>query len=443
MTIDYYLSMGSLITGIITNNPILTAVPTAFRLAATVYPKTYSLGFSKSLTEQEQKKLEKIKSIVRTVAKDLGINKTDQFSFQVSKQLGANACVLGTINSIGGPFIVLGDTFFGNFDTLSNENISDFVDKFDAITDKNKPDFKEWIQWIDSLPNTPEKIKKHLSNCPEDRRQRFAELSKKFNPYYASQEAIFSKDEVLSIYTQRLSHNDYEEWLQLLDNIPNNPEELEKYLDECSEVKRQRIAELSNRFRHVLSNSEMKSIIAHELGHAKHHHLLKYSGMLLIALKSYETMQSFIKYVALNGPSSFYDPLRLFANIIPLAIPPLAYIAVMAISRNQETEADGECSGEYQEGMLKLHKKNLVAELLEVPASSQADKIKQMMQEMEWMSTHPNHAKRLAHATQIDSTKLKKTSMTVTAKALSILGILSLAEVCVTDSLNIFNWFNA
>jgi hypothetical protein len=441
MTTDYYLSMGSLITGIVTNNPILTAVPTVFRLGATVYPKIYSLCFNKTFNEQELIKLEKIKSIVRTVAADLGINKTDKFSFQVSKQLGANACVLGTTNSLGGPFIVLGDKFFANFDTLSNENIADFVKKFDKITSETKSDFKEWVHWIDSLPVTPEEIKKYLDDRPQDSLKRFTELSKKFNPY-ASQEALFSKEELHSILAQRLNHNDYKEWLQLFDDIPNTPVELGRYLDECSENKKQRIAELSEKFKYVLSNKEMKSIIAHELGHAKHHHLLKFSGIQLVAFKSYDTMQSFIKYVASQGQPSYSEPLSFFRYAIPIAILPLAYIAIKAISRNEEIEADGECSGEYQEGMLKLHKKNLIAELLEVPTSSQAEKIKHMMQEIEWLSTHPNHAKRLAHAIQMDSTKLKKTSMSVTAKALSILGILSLAEVCITDSIKIFNWFN-
>jgi Zn-dependent protease with chaperone function len=229
------------------------------------------------------------------------------------------------------------------------------------------------------------------------------------------------------------------EWLQLLDNIPDTPEDLGKYLDGCSEEKRKRIAELSVRFNNVLSRNELKAIVAHELGHAKHHHFLKRSGMFLIASKSFALMQSLLKYAALSGPSSFYKPLRLFGGIAPFAVLPLAYIVSKAVSRNNEMEADSECSGEYQKGLLEFQKKNLVNELLRVPTVSHADKIKQMLKEKEWRSTHPNHAKRLAHGMGIDNTKLQKTSLSVTAKALTVLGLLALTEVCVRESLKIFS----
>lgn len=426
MGINYYLNIGSLI-------------PPALALAATAYPKIGSLIINitnKKLTGQEQKKIDEIKSIVSKVAVDLGISRSDQFSFQVYKRIGANAFAMGTTSSIGGPLIVLGDTYFKNFNEFSTENISDFVDKFEKVTDENKPDFKEWIQLLDSLPNVPEKLKEYLNKCPESKR--FVELSKKFNPY-ASKEALFSRDELISIYAQRLGLNDYIEWLQLLDNIPDTPEELGKYLDECPEGKRNRIAELSVCFNNFLSKNELKALVAHELGHAKHHHILKKSGMFLIAHKSFVLMQSLIKYAAINGPSSFYGPLRLFAGVASFAVLPLAYIVSRAISRNHEIEADGECSGEYQKGFLELHKKILVNELLEAPTASFAAKVKQMLKEKKWMTSHPNSAKRLTHAVEIDSTNLQKTTLNVTAKALTVLGLLGIAEVCISVGLNNFS----
>jgi hypothetical protein len=183
MGINYYLSLCSLL-------------PPALCLVATAYPKIGSLMLSKGHTEQEQKKLDEMKSIISKIAIDLGISRSDQFSFQVSKMIGANAFALGTTSSIGGPLIILGDTYFKNFNVFSVENISDFVDKFEKVTDDNKPDFKEWVQWIDSLPNTPEKIKEYLEKCPTDKSKRFVELSKKFNRC-TSQEALFSRDETI------------------------------------------------------------------------------------------------------------------------------------------------------------------------------------------------------------------------------------------------------
>jgi len=426
MEINYYLNIGAL-------------TPSALALAAIAYPKIGSLIINKKLTSQEQRKFDEIKSIVSKVAIDLGISRSDRFSFQVSKRIGANAFCMGTTSSIGGPLIVLGDAYFKNFNEFSAENLSAFVDKFEKITDENKPDFKEWIQLFDSLPNVPEKLKEYLNKCPKDKSKRFFELSKKFSPFH-SQEALFSKYEVLSIYKQRLALNDYTEWLQLLDNIPDTPEELGKYLDECSEEKRNRIMELSVCFNTFLSRNELKAIIAHELGHAKHHHILKIFGMFLIAYKSFVLMQSLIEYSASNGPSSLYEPLRLFSSATPFAALPLAYIALKAISRNHEIEADGECSGEYQKGLSKLHKKNLINKLLKVPTASFAARAKQMLKEKEWMASHPNSAKRLAHAVEIDSTKLQKTTLNVTAKALIVLGLSGIAEVCISECLNIFSW---
>ena len=66
-----------------------------------------------------------------------------------------------------------------------------------------------------------------------------------------------------------------------------------------------------------------------------------------------------------------------------------------------------------------------------------------MLQETEWMSSHPNHAKRLAHTMRIDHTKLEMTTINVTAKALAALGLLSLVEICKMDSQRIFEWFNS
>lgn len=345
MTIDYYLSIGSLITGVITHSPMLQAVPTALRFTATCFPRLFPLGISKSYTCEEQLKLDNIKTLLTQIGPDLGIKNPNKINLRISNQLGANACMVGTINSIGGPLLCLGNLYFKNYQS---------------------------------------------------------ELSK---------------------------DSEYPEWVNLLNEISNTPLAIGKYIDECTIEKREKIKKLAKQFKDVLSQDELESILAHELGHAKHHHLLQFSGLLLMTLTANTLAQVFANTIG-------------FGLIYSFASIPLVYLTIQAISRSHETEADGECvsATKYQQGMLKIHKKEMINQLFKKTSFAFENKVAEMLQETEWTSSHPNNAKRLQHVIQLSKEQPHpSTRMTHVAWSLTGLGILSLARSCCLDATAIWN----
>lgn len=346
MTIDYYISLGSAITGILTDSPLLKAVPTAFRLTATCFPRLFPLGMTKRFNTEEKAKLGRIQGLLKGICQDLGIKDSSRINLRVSRQLGANACMIGTINSWGGPVLCLGDTYFKNYESLLNTDNSEF-----------------------------------------------------------------------------------RKWLALLDEIPNTPAELGRYMDGCSIEKRNQIQRLSRKFKDVLSQDELESMLAHELGHAKHYHLLKISGLLLLTLAADKAAQVFAKKI---GFHTVYTFLSL----------PLIYIAIQAIARGCESEADGECAvtAKYQRGMLEFHKKQLISELFKKTFFSFEKKVDQMIKASDWRSSHPNAAKRLQHAVQLTQKQNHpSTKMTKVAWALTGLGVLSLIQDCVLNAVQIWD----
>lgn len=388
MTIDYYLSMGSLVTGIVTNSPVLMAVPTALRFTATVFPRLFPLGISKSYSSEEQQKLDDIGNLLSGIRKNLGIDDSVKINLRVSNQLGANACMIGTTNSVGGPLLCIGNSYFKNYQPLP------------GIEDA---DFREWVQTLNEISKNPNE------KLTEERQARVQQLSDKFKH--------------LSI----LNDADFREWILMLDEIPNTPSELGKFIDTCPAEKRNRIKDLAKKFKEVLSQDELESILAHELGHAKHHHLLKSSGLMLLALTADKLTQAFANTIGFGTEYAF-------ASI------PLVWLTIDAISRSHEEEADGECAhvNKYQRGMRKFHKKELINDLFEKTSSSFETKTNEMLQDIEWTSSHPNRAKRLQHAVDISKHQNHpKTAMTKAAWILAGLGALRLAQMCYSDTLDI------
>jgi hypothetical protein len=396
MTIDYYLSMSAAIAGIITNSPILKAVPTALHLTATGFPRLFPLGILKRLTSEENEKLGKIKNLLPEICQNLGIKDSTKINLRVSKQMGANACMVGSTHSFGGPLLCLGDTFFSKYEPLLNPDDNDF---------------REWLALLEKIPAEADGLDKYIQSCTEETQARIRELSGKF--------------ESLSI----IKDPEFREWLSLLNEMPNTPLDLGKYLDSCSGEKRERIKNLATKFRHILSQDEIKSIFAHELGHAKNHHTLKTFGFLSIILTADKLTQVFANSLG-------------FGNKYSLASIALVSLSIYAVSRSHETEADGECAAasQYQKGMLKFHKKELINHLFQKTSSSFESKTSEMLKGNSWLSSHPNAAKRMEHAAQLLQTEHPSASvMTVAAKALVGLGALSLIRKCLSHAVDIWN----
>jgi hypothetical protein len=221
---------------------------------------------------------------------------------------------------------------------------------------------------------------------------------------------------------------EFQEWLDLMEKIPNEPQELGKYLDQCSNAVRQRIGELTKKFRDYLSQEEMEFVIAHELGHAKHHHLLQLSGTILLFWTASEIVEHTLFYF--NLPHL----------LIPCMIIEMAYLIgkVSQVSKNLEIEADETAINAkiYQIGMTLFFKKNLINNLLSADDTTGLQKkVQDLLKSGDYFSSHPNHAKRLAHAVcLLDQSDVEledqdqPIQMHWTAKIIAGCGIIELAK---------------
>jgi len=319
--------------GIVFDSPVLKAVPTAIRLAANCYPTFLTGVRKKTLSNEEEAKFLKIKNLIPKICDDLGIKEGGKVKLHIAP-FGANAGMIGTTSSFGGPVLCLGNTYFNQFDSVKTDDL------------------------------------------------------------------------------------DYVEWLDLLEKMPNNPSDLGKYLDGCSENLRERIRNLAEKFKNVLSQDELESVLAHELGHAKHHHLLTNSGLILSYLAAEKVANVIANYLNLG-------------RVFTIASLPMFFLTIYKISRFQEVEADGECAfqSRYQKGMLSFYKRGLIKDLFARTASHFEKEASRNLHSFEWFSSHPNHAKRLEHATQLSQHEHHTaTAMTSVAWALAALGVVSLAR---------------
>jgi hypothetical protein len=389
MTIDYGLSMGSHLIASVTHSPIITAIPTVLRFSVTVFPRIFPFGISKTYSSEEQKKLEEIGNLINGIRKDLSIDDSVKINLRVLNHLGANAGMLGTTNSLGGPLLCVGNSYFKNYEPIPSTDDKDFL---------------EWIQTLNEMTKNPSE------KLSEEKEARIQHLSERFKH--------------LSI----LNDAEFREWMLILHEIPNTPSELGKFIDHCSLEKRNRIKDLAKKFEAVLSQDELESVLAHELGHAKHHHALKSSGLMLLILTADKLAKVFANTLGFGTEYAF-------ASVFMVAL------SIDAISRVHEKEADGECAhvSKYQNGLLNLHKKNLINDLFKKTTSSFETKATEMLHNIQWRSSHPNNAKRLQHAIEISKHQNHpKTAMTNVAWVLAGLGLLRLGGMCYSNALKIF-----
>ena len=89
--------------------------------------------------------------------------------------------------------------------------------------------------------------------------------------------------------------------------------------------------------------------------------------------------------------------------------------------------------------MLQLHKRKFIQDLLAQASSSFEAKASEMVQDWDWMSTHPSGAERLLHAAQMSQQKAHPaTQMTRAGWFLVGLGVMSLAKSCFSDAMQIW-----
>lgn len=213
---------------------------------------------------------------------------------------------------------------------------------------------------------------------------------------------IFSDDSLMEYESlDEVERRDYDEWNNLLNEIPETPNEIGRYLDNCSKVALERIDTLSKKFVSKCSPDEAAAILSHELGHNKHHHAHRRSQRinLLASLAFVSAAFSTVSLIRYLG-HSMRLPVVLFEFLTILTA--LTY-AGNAIQRTHEVEADGECanSERYRRGLVSYHKKWLLFTLLGKATSNFENKVEQMLQQWDLFQQHPNSAKRLQYATEL------------------------------------------
>lgn len=190
------------------------------------------------------------------------------------------------------------------------------------------------------------------------------------------------------------------EWRRLLQEIPDDPIQLAKYLDRCSSEKLQHIRQLGQKFVGQLSRAEMAAILAHEVGHAKHHHLLQAKGIIALAITaaSYGLGWALLSSLRLAAPY-----VRFSTNAIPffdaffiLSLTGIATVTCGQASQLHELEADRECAthGKHLRGAIDFLKQDLVNMLVQDKEGFE-ETVNTLLTQREWLNSHPNHAKRL------------------------------------------------
>ncbi len=345
MEISTYLTLGFIAVGMVTDNPVLLAIPTALRAIANVAPSYFPLESPPSLLEKDVKKLTILEGYVDEIKRDLGLENMS-VNLYVSHMVGENAFCLGNSSSLTGPVVGIGHTYFENFNSRELKRSSD-----------------------------------------------------------------------------------YQRWQLILNSLSDEPLTLAKQLDNLPKGVRRDIFNLARKFKGVLTEKELKGVLAHELGHAKNNHLLKSGGYLGLIF-------------------------ALLTRIVPNHINLVGFLLLVkgmwtvmdGVSQHHEWEADLECqnASRYAEGLHLVTKKWLISSLVKGKAfSTYEGKVEEMLGSWDIGSSHPNHARRMRNALNMAANpKQTERSMSYTAKALSLIGGASLISKGALDAHNIARHFN-
>jgi len=178
------------------------------------------------------------------------------------------------------------------------------------------------------------------------------------------------------------SDPDWGQWLELQKEMPQEPLALGRFLDRCDKAKQERIGELASKFKTRLSNDELRCLISRELGHAKHHHLLKSAALILFVAHASKAFLLGANHIGYGGAA-------IFAAI------PACYLGVKAVSRYHEREADLESIG--RPGWVEYNQRQLLAKVVEVGSKEHYSEIEEMA-EGDLTASHPNEVEKLSRA---------------------------------------------
>lgn len=210
---------------------------------------------------------------------------------------------------------------------------------------------------------------------------------------------IFISKKYFESYQQNCALKEEQEWDELQDEIPDDPIQLGRYLDQADPALRSRIHQLADK--HILSckRNEMQGIIAHELGHAKHFHTHQIIAISTLFLYTTEKLLSL-----LNNTNPIQTSLGLLCCAAITYKTAFGFSFPMAnhFYRHCETEADRETAvtPEYLNGCISFFKKKLIDSLKDVPSGRCEEHVKKKLEKVD-SKTHPNTAKRIQNLIQL------------------------------------------
>ena len=115
MVIDLNLENLFLTAATVTNNPIVAAIPIAYKTALFACPSSLPYELPKVLSEEEKQVVGRIQSIIDRVSDDLKISCTSPVSVHIATRFAKNSHILGSVRSIEGPILLLSSTYLKTF----------------------------------------------------------------------------------------------------------------------------------------------------------------------------------------------------------------------------------------------------------------------------------------------------------------------------------------
>jgi|GEM_PF-6221631 len=179
----------------------------------------------------------------------------------------------------------------------------------------------------------------------------------------------------------------YAIWKRCLDELPDDPMQMAEVLARCSPQMRRRIRDLAIEYRAVITPEELKGVVAHEFGHAKHLHSWK-QLFFMIPMAAGAVMAKEVGATYLGNTSSHLAALAVFS------------LGMHQVSQIFEREADEATavSRTYSLGIASFFKKHLLVELAgEEDSRRLMKRAKQMIEGVDF-ETHPHPAKRVIAA---------------------------------------------
>lgn len=188
------------------------------------------------------------------------------------------------------------------------------------------------------------------------------------------------------------------EWRALLDELPDDPLDLARFLDQVSPEKRTQIEMLAKKGE-AYDQKTIQGAFAHELGHLRNHDSPtgSISSIFVQAL-----LQSLILYTDTEAQWPVSRVLLAEEYFIPRYLPQLFDVINAPFSQYKESKADlhANISSEWQEGVVSFFKQSLVCEWAALQKNPNASlsfetAVKEMLKSFDLGCSHPNFAKRL------------------------------------------------